>query len=554
MRIFRWFALALFSCSNGGGEPPTAQSSAALVTHTFDLASNMPPHLAIMFSMSWFGIPKGDPQGAGPDSSYANSKFNASCADAGTVVSDPSQCSTCVVRGSKNVCLTQGAAQRDTASRRRLLAGPYSASAIDAEGAARVDLMLSNVRRSCDDGARIDAWSVQLNGTHDTPAHPTNPQSTAAVIEYEALGAFFKHADDAGMSVIVPGDDTTIYLRGQTNLGACDDSKNNPRQNCIDALTTDYVDMVTLALAHPSSLKINGNPVILAYIDPGQYTPTEWTTILQNARNTAAHDFYAVAMVQGGGGAPYFAAFDALAPWIQIDWANTTGTSTRDHAKNWSASHHDPLVAAAAKLPGRVVFGGATPGFDDFTMNWGGCNERQLPPGSDARDPALLDGEFDYFASQKFKGLTMETWDDWTEGSEFEPDVAGGPAVLLQLRQNLGTLYGDAPDANGDQRLADRWNKYGEARNCAGGSAGTPPKTPLVCPASDAGASDAGSGADASSDAAIADGSIPADGGTGTTTSNCGCTFAGDHAPRGAAALVVLAGALARRRRKPRRS
>jgi hypothetical protein len=78
------------------------------------------------------------------------------------------------------------------ASKRRPLAGIYSASARDAEGThsnkqkininifrgekyleiyaimiglARVDLMLSNLRRSCDGGAnaRLDSWSIQMD-------------------------------------------------------------------------------------------------------------------------------------------------------------------------------------------------------------------------------------------------------------------------------------------------------------------------------------------------------------------------------------------------------
>ena len=64
---------------------------------------------------------------------------------------------------------------------------------------------------------------------------------------------------------------------------------------------------------------------------------------------------------------------------------------------------HDALYARLQKWPGRVAFGAATPGFDDVTEDWGRCVERQLPPG-DPRDPDVLRGEFDYFASKGTRG------------------------------------------------------------------------------------------------------------------------------------------------------
>jgi hypothetical protein len=237
-------------------------------------------------------------------------------------------------------------------------------------------------------------------------------------------------------------------------------------------------------------------------MDPAHLTPTEWGTILQNARNAAGTDFYFVVSSQNATQTAYFGVFDGISPWIQLDWGNTTGSTVRAHAQAWAAGMHDPLYAALGQYPGRVVFGAAAPGFDDYTEDWGGCTERQLPPG-DARDPQVLLGEFDYFHAKGTTGLVMETWDDWTEGSEFEPDVAGGTSVLVSLRQQLGALYGEAADPAGDKRLTDRWTSFGQARNCAGGSAGTSPVVTLTCPAGAAdGGADAGGGG--SVDAAVA--------------------------------------------------
>lgn len=488
-----------------------------MITHVFDLAMRMPAHLAIMFSMSWFGIPQGDPQGAGPDPSYGNTKWGGGC----VATNDPATCSDCVLKGTGDACLQTGASQRDMASRRRPMAGIYSASALDTEGLRRVDLMLSNVRRACDDGARIDAWAVQMNGTHNTSAHPGNQSCSTCEITYEATQAFLKEADAAHMDgVIVPSEDATFYFHFGTDvgLGACDDTSGNPKQNCIDALTQDFADMATMALAHPSALKLGGKPVVYMYFDPGYLSPSQWGSLLQNARDAAGTDFYVIASSQNATRTDFFQVLDGISPWVQLDWGNTSGSTVRAHAQAWTAGMHDPLYGAVGQYPGRVVLGAATPGFDDYTENWGGCTERQLPPG-DPRDPQVLLGEFDYFQAKGMTGLVMETWDDWTEGSEFEPDVAGGTSMLVSLRQQLGALYGDGADPAGDQRLTDRWTSFGQARNCTGGPAGTSPVVTLTCPATggDGGAGSGGGDAagGGSSDAARSGDSASGGGGSG---------------------------------------
>jgi hypothetical protein len=536
---------------------------AVTVAHNFDFASNLPPHLAVMFSMSWFGIPANDPQGPGPDPGYGNARWGGGC----VATNDPAQCANCVLEGTSDACLQTGADQRSMASRRRMMAGIYSASAQDTEGKRRVDLMLSNVRRPCDDGAKIDAWSAQLDGTRDTSLHSGNPTCVTCDIAYRATLGFLSEADSAGMTnVVIPGDDATWYFHFGTDvgLGACDGSSGNPVQNCIDALTQDATDMVQMALAHPSALRVNGNPVLNFYVDPGYLDDSQWSSIFQSARNATGQDFYAIATLQNPTVTNLFNAFDALAPWVQLDWNNYSGTNVRSHAQAWAAGEHDPLFNAVASYPGRAAFGGIAPGFDDYTEDWGACTERQLPPG-DARDPALLQGEFDYLITKSAKGMILETWDDWTEGSEFEPDVEGGSTVLVALRDNLGTLFGEPADPAGDTRLADRWSSYGQARNCDGGTAGTPPQTNLLCadaggpPESDGGSTpdagktlDAGKPSDSGSGGGMDAGFLPdaasseRDAGTFAAPSGCGCNAVAPSSLSGGAAILLSL----RRRRK----
>src|SRR5262249_41770048 len=154
-----------------------------------------------------------------------------------------------------------GLSQRNVASRRRPLAGMYSASAQELEGRKRVDLMLSNLRRPCDDGAKLDAWAVQLSGTNNTSLNPANPACTACQITYLAAQAFLQEADLSSQnnSIIVSSDSTFYFHFGTTlGLGACDDTTGNPKANCVNAITRDFVDMSNMSAAHASGLKLNG--------------------------------------------------------------------------------------------------------------------------------------------------------------------------------------------------------------------------------------------------------------------------------------------------------
>ena len=95
------------------------------------------------------------------------------------------------------------------------------------------------------------------------------------------------------------------------------------------------------------------------------------------------------------------------------------------------------------------------------------------------RDTEFVRGQFDYLKSNSVKGVVMETWDDWTEGSEFEPDTASGTSFLVSLRDNLANLYGEAADAAGDQRLSSRWTGTARPRPApASRWAPRPPRSP----------------------------------------------------------------------------
>jgi len=235
------------------------------------------------------------------------------------------------------------------------------------------------------------------------------------------------------------------------------------------------IDMITIANAHDSSYKINNKLVLLYYLDAALMTPSEWKVVFDNVRNIMKQDFYVVGATENPS---FFAAFDALLPWVNLEqWRTAPGSSTYQKALNWVTKEHGALFSEVGKHPGRVVFGGVVPGFDDYTEDWGKCTPREIP-----RDLNLLQAEFDFLKSRKVKGVLLQTWDDWTEGTHFEPDVKEGPTLLVRMRQLLGSLYNEPPNPAGDKKLSDTWKHYGQVRNCKGGRHGTIPTINLKCP------------------------------------------------------------------------
>eukprot|EP00026_Physarum_polycephalum_P002435 Phypoly_transcript_02441.p1 GENE.Phypoly_transcript_02441~~Phypoly_transcript_02441.p1 ORF type:complete len:736 (+),score=106.56 Phypoly_transcript_02441:574-2781(+) len=448
------------------------QAVAGNIGHTFNLADNLPQHLALMFSMSWFGIPSSDPQGGGLDAAWGNWRWGVDTDTCKIPETTPETCN-------KGTAWTYAFPneQRNIASKRRPLNGIYSSSARDAESLARVDLMLSNLRRTCDGGvnARLDAWAVQQNSIFGSSRYQTQGSKTYCPTcdsAYRALNAFFQRAQNASMTnAVMPGLDQTWIFKFYAAVGLQCGSDKTP---CINALTQDITDMVKISNQYGSTAvrSTNGLPIILIYVN-GALSNAQWSTVLQNARNAAGSDFYVIGTGPGDT-TGFFNVFDAMAPWTQADYSITNPTHTQ--AYNWAAGKHANFITKAKGFPGRVVFGSLTPGFDDYTESWGTCQKRVMP-----RNPLLVTAATDYLASVGIGHTVAMTWDDWTEGTHFEPDTINGTQILVALKQGLGNLAGELPDPAGDSALNQRWVSYGSARNCNGGKAGIPPATPLPC-------------------------------------------------------------------------
>ncbi|CAF4543501.1 unnamed protein product, partial [Rotaria sp. Silwood2] len=187
------------------------------VVHTYDLASQMPSRFVCMFSVSWFGIGPSDPQGKGPDAytSHWNIGSQGSCVSA----SQPDQ------------CRTDG--QRNISSYYRPLAGIYSSSGLDNESLARIDLMLTTLKKenNCDYGhAQLNAWSIQLESIQLSSKYIRNP-SINVEIPYQAYLHFRQRVQILKFApgVIVPGYDSTwLYsFSSYLGLGHCDNTNSS---------------------------------------------------------------------------------------------------------------------------------------------------------------------------------------------------------------------------------------------------------------------------------------------------------------------------------------
>jgi len=267
---------------------------------------------------------------------------------------------------------------------------------------------------------------------------------------------------------VLPGLDSTWIFHFSSSVGLNCTTNRDP---CVQVLTEDIADMAKISNQFGNtSARIKNIPVLFIYVD-GTLNPSEWSTVLQNARNLANSDFYVIAT---GIPAHYFEAFDGIAPWTMASYGLTN--PSYEQAYNWAEGKHSSFISAASNFTGRITVGSITPGFDDYTMNWGKCSPRVME-----RNPLYVQAASDFLQKQNITINVAITWDDWTEGHHFEPDVNDGTLMLVTLKQGLGKISGEKPDPVGDKGLDERWKNYGQARNCKGGKAGVPPTINLAC-------------------------------------------------------------------------
>ena len=424
----------------------------------------MPSKFVCMFSMSWFGLGPTDPQGSGPDiySNHWNVGSQGSCVPA----AQPNQCGP--------------DGQRQISSYYRPLAGIYSSSGLNAESLARIDLMLSTIKQSdhCDYGhANLNAWSIQLESIQLSSRYRSNPSANVE-IPYQAYLHFRQQVERQRFSsgVIVPGYDSSWLYTFSTSLGLgrCDNSdSNNLRDVCVNSTIADFIDMIS-NISSTSNYMINGKPLIYVYTSIGGrlLNSTEWSYIWTIVRQRVSIDFYTICTTTS-----LLNVFDGVAPWIDlVAWSMTSSSlPLYNRTISWLELVYGPILSSNISS-GRLVLGGLTTGFDDYTQSWGACQTRTIPRHAD-----LIRAQFDYFTAHQIRHLFVYTWDDWTEGSQFEPDTTNGTAFLLLLRRSIASFYQQTQNIDGDRKLVSRWTNYPQLRNCTQIHVTSVPTTDISC-------------------------------------------------------------------------
>ena len=345
--------------------------SVPVSAHTFNMASHMPAHMVIMYSMSWFGLPYNDANGGGPDplwNNYGNWNINLSPATCPPINdANLANCSIygtggpSVINNQPGFAYRTATPQRQIGSKRRPLAGIYSSSGKDLESQARITLQLSLIRQTCftrgpggnSVDAGLDAWCVQQNSVYFSSNYPNNYQCTTCEIAWSALQQFYIQAQAGGMTnVVLPGLDGTWIFGFGPHHGFTTQAQQ------MAVLQSDITDMLTLALQYPQqTVIINGIPLLYVYVDTS-LSPSQWNTTFNNVRLATGHDFYVLGSIQNGA---YFAAFDALTPWMgTAQWPTDAATLAKPletQAVAWMGAMHSSLTSTVASYPGRAVWG-----------------------------------------------------------------------------------------------------------------------------------------------------------------------------------------------------
>ena len=459
------------------------------MAHTFDLATHVPGDLAVMWDLAWYGIPARDPL-PGPDPEVAAEGYGnwwlagaeykanlpASYPEAYYNVVEPQQCGA-----------YYGGAERRIASYFRPAMGPYSSSGQDDLGLAKLDLDLGLLRRAGDPRGRCTAWAVETAALGQTTvggAAPGDAQwlATSDIRVKRLQQAIVRAEADAGLGpcitfaynaqfVVSSG----LYQEASDQLGAIRDD------------LTWYVDAIK---ASTKALRVKngaydptGRLLIFLWIGAGNdYSAQDWNAFLEEARTNTGEDFYVASRYAGfSGGFSVFNFADACWPWVgPSDWDSSTGATMRDRAEDWTRLRHDQVITEAASFTGRVVMGSLFPGFEDWARGFGQGLDRDIP-----RAEELVQGQVDRFLTDGITALQVGTWNDWPEGSQWEPrrvtsgslttkdgadppsDISAEGDELRWLTEQVARLYSETVTAAETDALVALWAAYGAPRGCA---------------------------------------------------------------------------------------
>ena len=435
--------------------------------HTFDLAKNMPKNFVIMDDLNWFGIPSYDlleglVPAPGPDQYYGLWRVGSAISEWSidlpliypiTPYGEhfPAVCSN--FKGSK---------KRYIASNYRPISGIYSSSGSGLESYKKRKLDLNMIRRNDDPKARVTTLMLDVGHLKGTEKYGLSPGQlnfkSGEDIRYRGLLNTLKAADELGLQNSV----SIQYMSTGLFLFYPEYPSNEERK--VQA-AEDLVDYVNILKQHQSALRINNKLVLFFHITNfDTFTLKDWSDVLHSTREKTNHDFYTVFYSKSG---ERFEYADALHPFISyVEYTMTSGMFDFDHAMNWKLLAHKKLFEKVVNYDGRVVIGAISPGFDDWTKQWGDGVDRQIP-----RSKEVISGQIRAFKElrnqgKEVGGFMLSTWNDYTEGHQWEPDSEDQGQLLGYLSEKIGSYNKEIIDPLETQRLRQAWINHGIKRTC----------------------------------------------------------------------------------------
>ena len=202
------------------------------------------------------------------------------------------------------------------------------------------------------------------------------------------------------------------------------------RAAMVSSATSDLRHLLDHYASHPAYLRRDGKPVVFQFnfwgtdrLGPRTFSPVEWERILGALGQEVSY-------VRQNFEADQHPRLAGSYHW----WVTDQGVLQR---------HQEQVAAALAE--GRLIFhaGYIAPGFDDAgTDSWGSGNRRY----QSREGTATLQGTFAPALVGDPEIVQIVTWNDFNEGTEVEPTVEEGFAMLDEIGRWWAEIKGKAFD------------------------------------------------------------------------------------------------------------
>jgi hypothetical protein len=298
----------------------------------------------------------------------------------------------------RNPNIVDATGKRQIASHYYPLIGPYASRDPDV-----IEYHLLLMKLSGIDGVMIDWYGVQ--GTNSDIGHLLT-SSNAIIDEVDDFGLKFGVVLEDRFSTISSGNSTPDIEKGKANMAYLRDHYfNNPsyiRQNA------------------------SADPLVSVFGPIRFQTPSQWTQILAEAGEDV--DFSTLWYEMGDAGANA----DGEYAWIYEE------ENLDNHLTHQSNFYR--LRSPELETSGGVAY----PGFNDYYAEGGVGNvvAFEIPHNNGQTLDAVLDLAQQY--SDRIDFLQLATFNDFGEGTMFEPTIETGFEYLKTIQQFTGVPYGEA--------------------------------------------------------------------------------------------------------------